>query len=187
MKHILLDGEKEIIERAKNGDKAAFGILVKHYQKKAYSIAYGFLGNREDALETAQDSFVKAYRAMNRFDTSFPFYPWLYRIVKNTSLNRIKKKKRRGESSLDLIMDKGVDFAGKEKSPDYRATLGELRQTLNAALERVSASHREILTLRHIQELSYTEIADCLGIPKGTVMSRLHGARNSLKKALETT
>lgn len=187
MKHIPLDDEKKVVQSAKNGNKEAFGVLVKHYQKRAYSIAYGFLGNREDALETAQDSFVKAFKAMNRFDTSFPFYPWFYRIVKNTCLNRIKKKKRRGESSLDLIMDKGVDFEGKEKAPDHRASLGELRHTLNGALERVSASHREIITLRHIQELSYTEIADCLGIPKGTVMSRLHGARNSLKKALETT
>ena len=181
---IITNKETEVLERAKAGDRAAFGELVKMYQKRAYAIAYGFLGNRDDALDIAQDSFVKAYRAMDRFDTSMPFYPWLYRIVKNTSLNRIKRKKRRGETSLDHLRDKGMEFSEKKVRADRGAILGELRGSIAEALQRVSDDHREILLLRHVHELSYHEIAECLRVPKGTVMSRLHGARKRLRDAL---
>ena len=177
--------ETGFLTLAQQGDRAAFGELVKRYQRRAYAIAYGFAGNREDALEIAQESFVKMYRAMGRFNTDLPFYPWLYRIVKNTSLNHLKKRKRRGETSLDGLMESGVDFASKRRGPDGRAALGELRENIAEGMEHVSEAHREILVLRHVHELSYNEIADCLEIPRGTVMSRLHGARRSLRNVME--
>lgn len=179
--------EQHLIESAQQGDRAAFGQLVTIYQYRAYSVAYGFMGNREDALEMAQESFVKIYKAIERFDLGMPFYPWLYRIVKNTCLNQIKKKKRRGESSLDSMMASGRDFASSTRGPESRATLTELKSTLAESLNRVSANHKEIIVLRHLHELSYAEISECLDIPHGTVMSRLHGARKSLKKVMEMT
>ncbi len=185
MTTILMEDEQTIILEAQRGDRAAFGELVKTYQKRAYAAAYGFVGNREDALELAQDSFVKAYRAMSRFDTSLPFYPWLYRIVKNTCLNHIKKRNRRGESSLERLGESGVQFSDNRKGADQSVTLGELRHDIAAALDFLSAEHREIITLRHVHEHSYSEIAECLGVPAGTVMSRLHAARRNLRKTLE--
>ena len=188
--HIMTDEEnieKELIESAQQGNQAAFGQLVTAYQRRAYSVAYGFMGNREDALEMAQESFVKVFKAIKRFDLGMPFYPWLYRIVKNTCLNQIKKKKRRGESSLDSMMASGRDFATQKLGPEAKAALEELKGDLAESLDRVSDNHREIIVLRHIHELSYGEIAECLGIPHGTVMSRLHGARKSLKKVMEMT
>jgi RNA polymerase sigma factor (sigma-70 family) len=179
--------ERSVITRAQKGDRSAFGDLVKHYQKRAYSIAYSFVRNREDALELAQDSFVKAYKAIHRFDLRMPFYPWLYRIIKNTCLNHIKKRNRRGESSLNSMIESGHDFASPNKGPDHKAVLGELKGAVAHGLSRISDNHREIIVLRHIHEKSYAEIADCLDIPHGTVMSRLHGARISLRKAMETT
>ena len=179
--------EKTLIESAQKGDHAAFGQMVTLYQRRAYSIAYGFMGNREDALEMAQESFVKVFKAIQRFDLGMPFYPWLYRIVKNTCLNQIKKKKRRGESSLDKMMASGRDFATTKRGPQARAELEELKGELAASLDRVSENHKEIIVLRHIHELSYAEISECLDIPHGTVMSRLHGARKSLKKVMEMT
>ncbi len=178
--------ETTFVVQAQRGDRAAFGELVKLYQKRAYAIAYSFVGNREDALEIAQEAFVKAYRAMSRFDTGLPFFPWLYRIVRNTSLNHIKKRNRRGETSLNRLMDSGVDFASKRRGPDAKAGLSELRDRIAESMTHISEPHREILTLRHVHELSYNEIAECLDIPRGTVMSRLHGARQSLRRALET-
>lgn len=177
--------EKSLIEQAQQGDRSAFGHLVKLYQRRAYSIAYGFVGNREDALEMAQESFVKAYRAIQRFDLRMPFYPWLYRIVKNTCLNHIKKRKRRGESSLDRMMESGRDFATSKVGPEAKAVISELGGAIRTGLEQISEQHREIIVLRHVHEKSYAEIAECLGIPQGTVMSRLHGARKSLRKAME--
>ncbi|MFP6581458.1 MAG: sigma-70 family RNA polymerase sigma factor [Candidatus Hydrogenedentota bacterium] len=174
-----------MIEKAQAGDRTAFGRLVTAYQRRAYAVAYGFVGNREDALEMAQDSFVKAYKAIKRFDLRMPFYPWLYRIVKNTCLNHIKKRNRRGESSLDKMMASGRDFPSNRRGPDAKAIIVELRGAIRDALEKISDQHREIILLRHIHEKSYAEIAECLEIPHGTVMSRLHGARKSLRKVME--
>lgn len=186
MMTLTTQDETTFVAQAQSGDPAAFGELVKIYQKRAYAVAYSFVGNREDALEIAQEAFVKAYRAMSRFDTDLPFFPWLYRIVRNTSLNHIKKRNRRGETSLDTLTTSGVDFAAKGRGPAARASLSELRDRIAIAMERLTEPHREILTLRHVHEFSYNEIADCLDIPRGTVMSRLHGARRSLRESMES-
>ncbi len=177
--------EPALVLLAQQQDRAAFGELVKMYQKRAYAIAYGFVGNREDALEMAQEAFARAFKAMGRFDTKMPFYPWLYRIVRNTCLNHIKKRRRRGETSLDGLMESGFDVPAKVTAPDESAILAELSHSIAAALERVSDDHREIILLRHIHEYSYKEIAELLEIPPGTVMSRLYAARRSLRAALE--
>src|SRR5262245_28667471 len=135
------------IEQARRGDRAAFGELVKRYQRRAYAVAYGLVGNRDDAMEIAQDSFVKAYRAMNRFDSELPFYPWLYRIIRNTCLNHIKTRKRRGESSLDGMMESGTDFASAGGGPSEAAKADELRRRLTQCMQRLSEAHRGILSL----------------------------------------
>jgi len=185
MMTLTMEDDTAFVELAQRGDRAAFGELVKRYQKRAYAVAYGLVGNRDDALELAQESFAKAYKAMGRFDTAMPFYPWLYRIVKNTCLNHINRRKRRGEWSLDGMMEDGKDFATANDGPETLARRSELRGQIGAAMLLVSESHREILTLRHMEELSYAEIAEILGVPKGTVMSRLHAARRSLREALD--
>lgn len=177
--------ETTALREAQQGSRAAFGALVTLYQKRAYAIAYGFVRNRDDALDLAQESFVKAYRSIGRFDTQRPFYPWLYRIVKNTCLNHIKKKRRRGETSLDGLRESGVEFPSTTRGPAGKAALSELRSGIGVALESLGEDHREIIVLRHIHEHSYKEIADVLSIPQGTVMSRLHAARKSLRDALE--
>ena len=116
--------EQAVLLDAQRGDRAAFGQLVRTYQKRAYGIAYGFVGNREDALELAQEAFVRAYKAMARFDPRLPFYPWMYRIVKNTCLNHLKKRKRRGETSLDGMMASGYEPVSKGRGPVGHATQG---------------------------------------------------------------
>ncbi len=182
---LTVDDDTAVIELAQRGDRAAFGELVRRYQKRAYAVAYGLVGNREDALELAQESFAKAYKAMGRFDTAMPFYPWLYRILKNTCLNHIHRRRRRGETSLDGMMEDGHDVPAGGDGPETHAHRSELRWRISEALLRVNDAHREILTLRHIEELSYAEIAEVLDVPKGTVMSRLHAARRSLREALQ--
>lgn len=177
--------EAALLVAAREGDKAAFSTLVRQYQRRAYGVAYHFVGNREDALEVAQEAFIRAYRAMDRFDVHMPFYPWLYCILKNTSLNRIKKRKRRAESSLDALVDVGYEIEDSGQSPDEAASNGDVRDAINMAMAHLSDDHREILRLRHMLDLSYSEIALHLGIPKGTVMSRLHGARKLLREKLE--
>lgn len=177
--------EAAAVCEARKGSRTAFETLVAAYQRRAYAIAYGFVGNREDALELAQESFARAYKAMHRFDTRMPLYPWLYRIIKNACLNHLAKRRRRGEISLSALMASGYDPPARDGGPLEDAERGELRHAIAAALDRLSPDHREILVLRHLQELSYAEIASCLGVPQGTVMSRLHAARRKLRALLE--
>lgn len=177
--------EREVLTRAKRGDKAAFGTLVSQYQRRAYAAAYALVGNRDDAIDLAQDAFVRAFKAMNRFDTQMPFYPWLHRIVRNTCLNHLKRRNRRGETSLDAMMETGFDAREDGLDPHEAALAEDQRGAIRRAMDTLSPQHQEILQLRHMIELSYTEIAQCLGIPVGTVMSRLHSARKALKEALE--
>ena len=176
--------EAEVLVKARKGDRVAFGALVKAYERRAYAVAYGFVHNREDALELAQEAFARAYKAMPRFKTDLPFYPWLYRIIKNTCINHLKKRRRRGETSLDGLLESGFDVAHAAENPASDAQLGDLRSAIASAMGQLSGEHREILMMRHFQDLSYTEIAECLEIPKGTVMSRLHAARRALRNAL---
>lgn len=177
--------EMLLVSQAKRGDTSAFDDLVRAYQGRAYAVAYGFVRNRDDALELAQDAFARAYRAMPRFNTQMPFYPWLYRIIKNVCLNHLKRRRRRGETSLDSMMASGHQVTDRTQDPERDASLSELRQAIALALDELSPEHREILVLRHFQQLAYAEIAACLDIPQGTVMSRLHAARRSLRDVLE--
>jgi RNA polymerase sigma-70 factor (ECF subfamily) len=181
-----IHNEPEVLAAAVRGDRKAFGQLVRAYQRRAYAAAYSLVGNRDDALELSQDAFVKAFKAMKRFDLNMPFYPWLHRIVRNTSLNHIKKKKRRGESSLDEMMESGFDAHDPAHRPDDCATREELLKHIQRAMEQLTPEQQEILRLRHFMELSYGEIAASLDIPQGTVMSRLHGARKKLRTAVES-
>ena len=177
--------EKACIQAAVKGDRAAFGKLVREYQRRAYAVAYSFVRNRDDALELSQDAFVCAYKAMDQFNADMPFYPWLYRIVRNTSLNHLKRKRRRGESSLDGMRTSGYDVVDGGPGPEAAAGQDELKRAIQRALTYLTPDQQEILRLRHFLELSYAEIAECLEIPQGTVMSRLHAARKNLRKTIE--
>jgi len=181
-----IHNETEVIAAAARGDRRAFGQLVRAYQRRAYAAAYSLVGNRDDALELSQDAFVKAFKAMKRFDLSMPFYPWLHRIVRNTSLNHLKKKKRRGESSLNEMMESGFDAHDPAQTPDDCASRVELLKHIQRAMDELTPEQQEILRLRHFMELSYGEIAASLEIPQGTVMSRLHGARKKLRTIMES-
>lgn len=177
--------EKRLIKKARKGDRAAFGALVAEHQQRAYAVAYSFVRNREDALDIAQDAFVKAYQAIGRFDIKKPFVPWLYQIIKNTCLNHIERKKRHGETSLEEMTGAGYEIGDNGQSPRGTSERLEQQTLLQHVLHQLSAEHREILRLRHLLEFSYEEIAAELNIPKGTVMSRLHEARRNLRQALE--
>lgn len=177
--------ETALLLAARAGDRVAFGDLMRTYQRRAYAIAYSYVGNREDALELAQDAFIRAFRAMDRFDTSQAFYPWLYRIVKNLSLNHLKRRQRRKETSLDAMMEQGFDLRDTQACPESALHRADMRQQMLRALEMLPPEQQEILRLRHFLELRYREIAACLEIPQGTVMSRLYNARKALRAALE--
>lgn len=178
--------DRALIARTLRGDERAFEELVAKYMQRAYYVALGFLGNAEDARDMSQEAFVKVYRHLDRYDPAYPFFPWFYTIVRNTCFNFIKRRNRRSATSLDMLRDEhGVEFATAAAGPALLHERNEDMDELWRAMGTLSPIHREVLMLKHLQELSYKEIAQALEIPEGTVMSRLFNARKALRAALD--
>jgi RNA polymerase sigma-70 factor (ECF subfamily) len=178
---LMLENEREIIIRWKHGDKRAFEEIVRHFKQEAYLVAYGFLGNREDARDLSQDAFVRAYQARDRFDADKPFYPWFYRILKNLCLNYMKRRGRKHESLYQEDQPARERFRADTPTPLESLEASERRYLLKVAMARLSVEHREVILLKNFKGCSYAEIAELLEIPVGTVMSRLYYARKMLK------
>lgn len=182
---MTLEDEHDVVLDWKKGNKRAYERLVRHYMHDAFLVAFGLVGNVEDARDLSQDAFVKAYQARERFDENRPFYPWLYRILKNHCLNFIKRGMR---NTTSLYYEDSPDrekFASSDTTPLEQMEAGERRRLVRAAIDMLSDDHREIIVLKHFKGYSYQEIADLLDIPIGTVMSRLYYARRSLKDIIE--
>jgi len=177
--------DRALVMRAKQGELEAFEQLVEKYKRKAYFIALSFVGSQEDALDISQDSFVKAFRSLKRFKEEFSFFPWFYTIIKHNCLNHLRRVRRRDETSLDELQESGFQILDSKEPPDEAADRTELHEKVRNAIGLLSVEHREIIMLRHFQGMSYKEIAAALECPQGTVMSRLHAARQSLKLLLQ--
>ena len=173
--------------RTKRGDDAAFDELTVALRTRAFHVARAWVGSREDALELAQEAFLKTYRARDTYREGEPFLPWFHRILRNTCFSFLRKEKRLRERSLSSRSAEGEadwDIVDDEPAPDTGLGDEERAAAFQRGFARLSARDREVLTLRHFQELSYAEIARVLAIPVGTVMSRLFHARAHLRTAL---
>lgn len=177
-----------IIREVQSGHRQAFESLVRKYMRRAHGIAMQFVQNSEDALDLSQDAFLKSFRAVDRFDTSQSFFPWFYKILRNTCLSFLKRRGLVKSFSLSAAGEGEPDYElVDESAPSPHAILagGELREEFWKAFARLSLREREILALRHFQDMSYQQIAETLEIPIGTVMSRLYHARRRLRERLE--
>jgi RNA polymerase sigma-70 factor (ECF subfamily) len=177
-----VDNEREVVREWKRGNKRAYEILVRRYMSDAYLVAYGYVGNSEDARDLSQEAFVKVYQARARFDEERPFYPWLYRVLRNHCLNFLRRG--RVEVSLDNE-DAHLEIASPQPTALEDLESEERRRIVRAAVARLSDDHREIIVLKNFKDCSYKEIADILEIPIGTVMSRLFYARQALRALVE--
>ncbi len=184
VKEYDMEQERELVLRCQAGDADAMEILVIRYQHWAYNIAHGILGHHEDAQDVAQDAFLSAWQNIGRFKFRSRFSTWLYRIVKNKSLNLISQYQRRKTEPM-VIDDTHPYVPIHTESPEALALRGEYREIVRAALAKLRESHRTILVLRELRELSYQEISEILGCTLGRVKSRLHEARKALKVELE--
>jgi RNA polymerase sigma factor (sigma-70 family) len=175
--------DEELVERAKRGDVHAYELLVKRYQPIAFRVAYVLAGSAEDAEEAAQDGFIKAYRALDRFRPGAPWRPWLLRIVGNEARNRRRASTRHAE--LVLRAAREVPSGEAAPSPEGVALASAERTTLLAALARLRERDRRVLACRYLLDLSEGEIAAVLGCRRGTVKSRLSRALARLRTELE--
>ncbi|MCA9000693.1 MAG: RNA polymerase sigma factor [Planctomycetes bacterium] len=171
-----------------HGDLAAFDKLFRLLRGRAFHVAYSMVGSREDAMDLAQETFMKVYKARDSFDPRRPFLPWFHRILRNTCFSFLRKGRRVREQSIHNVDSEGnpydFEILDGTPGPSVRASQTETERLYLEALERLSARDREILTLRHQEDLSYKEIAEALDIPEGTVMSRLYHARRRMRDAL---
>ncbi len=178
----------DLVARAKGGDLEAFEALVRRHRDGAWRVARQIVRNRDDALDVAQEAFIRAYRALPGFKERASFRTWLYRIVVNLSLDHLGRQ-RGGEIDLgpERLERVSVDRADREPSEDPSRAMerDEARARVHAALARLPEHHRTVLVLRELEGLSYEEIARTVGCSLGTVMSRLHYGRRSLRAALE--
>jgi RNA polymerase sigma-70 factor (ECF subfamily) len=178
--------ESALVNRARQGDLAAYDDLVKRYQERIYATVYHMTSNHEDANDLAQDSFIKAFQALKSFKGGSSFYTWLYRIAVNKTINFLKQRKNRTHMSLndlDFNAEHDPDLMAliSDNTPRRAAGLTELQEKLNAALLKLSEPHRLVVVLHDVQGQSHEEIAKVMGCNIGTVRSRLFYARQQLQ------
>jgi RNA polymerase sigma-70 factor (ECF subfamily) len=187
------EADRLLVERARGGDHGAFRQLFEKYHKRAFSVAYGVLKNRHDALDVVQEGFVKVHKHLGNFEGSSSFYTWLYRIVMNLAIDSLRRRKTsRPVEYDDAIRRDSVDGGGDDvilarmldANPRKAAIRRELVAKIDAALAELPDYHREVILLREIDGLSYEEMAEVLNVPKGTIMSRLFHARKKMQAAL---
>lgn len=186
--------DADVIARAKRGDHEAFRVLVERYQDRAYGLALRVLRNPEQARDAVQDAFLKVYGSLGKFEGRSGFYTWLYRLVMNVCID-MKRRDRSGRE-VEWEEERAVEIAqGAETlapgsgdpdrgGPAAALERAELREVMACAIEALPDAARRTLELREIDGLSYAEIAEALGVPKGTVMSRLFHARRRVQAAL---
>lgn len=176
--------DAELIERTRAGDASAFDGLIERYQDRVYNLCYRLCPNHADAADLTQTAFLKALESLSRFEARSNFFTWLYRIAANEALSLRRQRRRRPSISLD-----GVDEDRRASEPTVneianRIDQADLMKRLEAALERLEDEFRVAVVLRDVEDMDYSEIAEVLGVPVGTVKSRIHRARMMLRKIL---
>lgn len=171
-----------LVRRSRDGDPDAYAELVTRYEAVAARTAYVITGSRADAEEVAQEAFVKAFYALDRFREGAPFRPWLLRIVANEAVNRRKAAGRRPTVDLSVVEDRPSHDTAL--SPEGAALAAERRDTVLAALRRMRDEDRLVIAYRYFLELSEAEMAEALGVARGTVKSRLSRAIARLREAM---
>ena len=178
--------EKELIKKAKAGDGQSFETLILSCKGKAYNIAFRYMRNEEDALDAMQESFIKIFRHLDKFNEQSRFDTWVYRIVVNTCNDMLRKYKK--DNYKDVVFknndyeDVAVEIADKTPGPAEVLEKKEESGRILNCLGQISAEHRKILILRDVRGFSYDEIAEILDCSMGTVKSKISRARQKLKE-----
>ena len=180
--------DRVLIESAQKGDKLAFQQLVQRHQRRAFAIALGLLRDEQDAREVVQEAFLRVHRGLDSFHGGSAFFTWLYRIVTNLSIDLMRKPARR-DAELDEnreIDEADIPLLSRIDGADPLDVLrrAEIRNKLEAALAELPVYHRGVIVMREVEGLSYEEMAEAMGVSKGTIMSRLFHARQKLQRAL---
>lgn len=181
-----------LVRQTREGQVQAFALLVTRYQDRIFNTCLRICGHREDARDLTQEAFLKAYQALDRFQTRSSFYTWIFRIAVNLSLTHRRKARLRYVEPLDRTRSDGqperhetVDPSAA--SPAAVAEKGEALELVTQALPALDEHHRAMIVLRDIEGCDYRQIAEIMDVPVGTVKSRVFRAREALREALKIT
>ena len=185
------EDDRDLIARYLAGSEEAFNRLVLRHQRMAINLAYRLLANYEDACDIAQEAFVRVHKHLRRFKGNCSFKTWFYKIVLNLSRNKYRWKKRRREFAKVSLDNPGtgdgrerLDVPDESLSATREIRRKEVRSRIEESLAQLPRDHREVLVLRYMEGLSYSDICGLLGCAEGTVKSRLHRARIEVRKLL---
>lgn len=178
------DDDRRLIADCLGGKRDAFGVLVSRYQTRLYNAALRLVHSPDDAADVVQEAFLSAYQALHTFKGDAEFFTWLYRITFNAAISM--KRKKRPSVNLESGGEGGFepDDPSEYVKPGSAIERSEDERQLNAAIAKLSPEHREVLLMKDIDGLKYEDIADVLGVPIGTIRSRLHRARLELRDLL---
>lgn len=177
--------DSALLTLIQQGDMQAFEALVERHRQRAVGVALKLVGDKDEAADISQEAFIRVYRAVKRFDTQKEFFSWFYVILSNLARNRLKKRKVRTKYAREQQADtESILHSQTRSTPDTLMEADETKQRVWQAVEQLPFNFREIIVLRHFEDLSYEEIAKLLNIPIGSVMSRLYYARLKLKDIL---
>lgn len=183
---MLTSDDRELMRSAKKGDVQAFGVLVTRHQTRVYRVVLHLLRSHTEAEDVTQDTFVRAFAALARFDGRSQAYTWFYRIAVNLSLNRLRSRKRHRDSlpTDDPRLEAVLVDSHPETAPEKSAARRELAASLCAAIDSLSDTLRTTLILVSIDGLSHSEVSTIVGCPEGTVAWRVHEARQKIRTFL---
>jgi RNA polymerase sigma-70 factor (ECF subfamily) len=189
----IQDDDLEVVMASRDGDMAAFEILVRKHQNRMMNIAFRMTGDYEDAAETVQEAFLAAYRSIKKFRGEAKFSTWLYGICVNHAKNRSCQKQRRSFHEVVSLDDDRHDLDGSpafQPADPHPSILEELerkalQEKVQKSINKLDQEHKQVLILRDIEGFSYEEISEMLHLPQGTVKSRLFRARDTLKTSLK--
>jgi RNA polymerase sigma-70 factor (ECF subfamily) len=181
--------DQELVRRVQHGDKKAFDVLVRKYQQKIIKLISRYVRDQDEAQDVAQETFIKAYRALANFRGDSAFYTWLYRIAINTAKNYLVSQSRRPPDT-DIDAEDAVQFDGDSKLretdlPEQLVHRDEVERVIYEAIDALPEDLRTAITLRELEGLSYEEIAQAMECPIGTVRSRIFRAREAIEAKLK--
>ena len=181
--------DTDLMVRVKGGDESAFRLIVEKYQRRVVNVAYRLLGNRDDAEEVAQETFLKAYMSAKSYTPKAELFTYLYTIATRLALNRLRKERRFRWLSLDASKEDEGETAPELASdpsdrPDLSLEQAERDALVRRAMDALPAAQKAVLVLSRYEELSYKQIADVMEISVSAVESKLHRAKQTLKKKL---
>ncbi|NGZ77802.1 RNA polymerase sigma factor SigW [Saccharibacillus alkalitolerans] len=182
--------ETRLVKLALKGDQRAFAEIVDLYKDRIFHLAYRMLSNRHEAEDVVQETFLRVYRNLDRYDPGQKFSTWIYRIGTNLSIDRLRKRKPTYSLDAEIGDQDGADgyalIPSDNRTPETEYMISETRTTIHEAIDGLPPKYKTVMILRYLQELSLQEISDVLDMPVTTIKTRVHRGREFLRKKLES-